>query len=126
ETGVAGARFLYVTAEGSRDVLPEGLLKVGAAVTVVHAYRSSPDGRGAAKLRRALESGKVDLVSFASASAVRGYVDAVGEELSMRAPAASIGPITSEAVTEAGIELRTEAEESTIDGLAGAIVRALQ
>ena len=126
ETGVAGARFLYVTAEGSRDVLPEGLLKVGAAVTVVHAYRSSPDGRRAAKLRRALESGKVDLVSFASASAVRGYVDAVGEELSLRAPAASIGPITSEAVTEAGIELRTEAEESTIDGLAGAILRALQ
>lgn len=125
ETGVAGERFLYVTAEGSRDVLPEGLIAIGADVTVVHAYRSSPDGRGAAKLRRALESGKVDLISFASASAVRGYVDAVGEELSLRAPAASIGPITSEAVTAAGIELRREADESTIDGLVSAIERAL-
>lgn len=123
--GVAGSRFLYVTSEGSRGVLPDGLAALGADVTVVHVYSASPDGRGAEKLKRALEAGTIDMVSFASASAVRGYVNAVGEELSSRAPAASIGPITSEAVTAAGMELRCEATESTIDGLVTAIERAL-
>jgi uroporphyrinogen-III synthase len=49
----------------------------------------------------------------------------VGEELSRRAPAASIGPATSEAITAAGIDLKLEAKESTIDGLVEAIERAL-
>ncbi len=125
EVVVPGTSFLYVTSEGSRGVLPDGLAALGATVSVVHAYRSSVDGRGATKLKLALESGSVDVVSFASASAVRGYVDAVGEELSLRARAVSIGPITSEAIAAAGIELIGEAEESTIEGLAAAIGRAL-
>ena len=65
-------------------------------------------------------------MTFASASSVRGYVDAVGEELSLKAPAASIGPQTTEAVNAAGIELIGEAEESTTDGLIAAVERALK
>lgn len=122
---VAGARVLYVTAEGSREVLPEGLEGLGAEVNIIHAYRSIRDGAGANKLKKALESGTVSAVTFTSASAVRGYVDAVGEELSLRAPAVTIGPQTSEAVTKAGIELLGEAEESTTDGLLAAVERAL-
>jgi uroporphyrinogen III methyltransferase/synthase len=64
-------------------------------------------------------------VTFTSASSVRAYVDAVGEELSRRAPAASIGPATSEAIATAGIDLKVEAKESTIDGLVEAIERTL-
>ena len=122
---VAGARVLYVTAEGSREVLPEGLESLGAEVNIIHAYRSIRDGTGANKLKKALDSGTVSAVTFTSASAVRGYVDAVGEELSLRAPAVTIGPQTSEAVTSAGIELLGEAEESTTDGLLAAVERAL-
>lgn len=122
---VAGARVLYVTAEGSREVLPEGLEGLGAEVNIIHAYRSIRDGAGANKLKKALDSGTVSAVTFTSASAVRGYVDAVGEELSLRAPAVTIGPQTSEAVTTAGIELLGEAEESTTDGLLAAVERAL-
>ena len=122
---VAGARVLYVTAEGSREVLPEGLEGLGAEVNIIHAYRSIRDGAGANKLKKALDSGTVSAVTFTSASAVRGYVDAVGEELSLRAPAVTIGPQTSEAVTKAGIELLGEAEESTTDGLLAAVERAL-
>jgi uroporphyrinogen III methyltransferase/synthase len=122
---VAGARVLYVTAEGSREVLPEGLEGLGAEVNIIHAYRSIRDGAGANKLKKALDSGTVSAVTFTSASAVRGYVDAVSEELSLRAPAVTIGPQTSEAVTKAGIELLGEAEESTTDGLLAAVERAL-
>ena len=123
---VSGSRVLYVTAEGSREVLPEGLTALGADVNVVHAYRSIQDGAGSARLRKALESGSVNVVTFTSASAVRAYVDAVGEDLSLRAPAITIGPQTSEAVTAAGIELLAEAEESTTDGLIAAVERAFE
>jgi uroporphyrinogen III methyltransferase/synthase len=121
---VAGSSILYVTAEGSREVLPDGLEEIGASVNHVLAYRSIVDGTGAARLVRALESHSADIVTFTSASSVRGYVDAVGEELSRGSPAASIGPATSAAIRAAGIELKLEAEESTIDGLVDAIERA--
>jgi uroporphyrinogen III methyltransferase/synthase len=122
---VSGARVLYVTAEGSREVLIEGLDERGAEVTVIHAYRSVQDGAGAGRLRKALESGSVNAVTFTSASAVRGYVDAVGEDLSLRAPAVTIGPQTTEASNAAGIELLAEAEEATIDGVVAAVERSL-
>jgi len=121
---VAQSKVLYVTAEGARDVLPAGLREIGTDVTVIEAYRSIPDGEGAEKLTRAIESGNVDLATFTSASAVRGYIDAVGEDLALRVPAASIGPQTSDALREAGIEIKIEAAESTIDGLVSAVLRA--
>jgi uroporphyrinogen III methyltransferase/synthase len=120
---VAGSRVLYVTAEGAREVLPDALTKMGADVRVIEAYRSVRDGQGAEQLARAIEAGKVDLVTFTSASSVKAYVDAVGGDLATRVPAVSIGPQTSTALREAGLEVRHEAEESTIDGLVAAIVR---
>ena len=121
---VAGSKVLYVTAEGARDVLPGGLREIGANLVIVEAYRTIPDGAGAERLARAIEAGKVDLATFTSASAVRGYIEAVGEDLALRIPAASIGPQTSDALREAGIEVEAEAEESTIDGLVSAVLRA--
>ena len=121
---VRGSRVLYVTAEGSRDVLRKGLEEIGAEVVVIEAYRSIVDGRGAERLARAIESGKVDLATFTSGSSVRGYVDAVGEDLAQRVPAASIGAQTSDALREAGIEVKVEAQEATIDSLVSAVLSA--
>ena len=122
---LGGAKVLYVTAEGARDVLPRALKDLGADVTRIEAYRSMVDGEGAEKLVRAIEAGNVDLVTFTSASAVRGYVDAVGQDVALRVPAGSIGPQTSDALREAGIEVKAQAEESTLDSLASAVVGAL-
>jgi uroporphyrinogen-III synthase len=113
-----------VAAEGARDVLPDGLRALGCLVNVVRAYRSVSTGEGAAELRDALARGEVDLATFASASAVRGYVEAVGAELAQRASAVSIGPITSDALGAAGIAVAAEASEASIDGLVEAVVRA--
>ena len=121
---VRGSRILYVTAEGAREVLPEGLTKLGAEVEVIPLYRSTPDGAGSGRLVKRIEAGEVDFVTFTSASGVRAFVDAVGADLAQRIPAASIGPQTSEALRDAGIEIRFEAKESTIDGLVEAITDA--
>ena len=120
---VRGARVLYVAAEGARDVLPSGLSELGCAVDLVHAYRSVSTGESAEPLRDALSRGEVDLATFASASAVRGYVEAVGAELARRAPAVSIGPVTSDSLRDSEIEVVAEAEEASIGGLVEAVKR---
>ena len=89
------------------------------------AARGFPAVRGglADELRGAgLAVGEVDLVTLTSASAVSGFVDAVGADAARGASAASIGPITSEAARAAGLDVAIEAEESTMDGLVDAIV----
>lgn len=121
---IRGARVLYATAEGARDVLPAGLREMGARVDVVPLYRSVPSRDGAPELRARLEQGEIDLVTLTSASSVDGYVGAVGVDAARRVPAASIGPITTEAARRAGLTVTVEAEVSTIDGLVDAIVRS--
>ena len=120
-----GTRVLYVAAEGARDVLPVGLRALGCTVDVVPAYRTVAEGEGADALRRELESGRVDAVTFASASAVRGYVDAVGMPAASRAPAVTIGPVTSEAARAAGLKVEAESKEASIDGLVGVVTELL-
>ncbi|MEP6618463.1 MAG: uroporphyrinogen-III C-methyltransferase [bacterium] len=122
---VRGARVLYLAAEGARDILPIGLRELGCKVDVVHVYRSISDGEGVDALRTALSDGSVDAVTFASASAVRGYVEAMGAELARRAPAVSIGPVTTAAVHDAAIPLIGEASHASIPVLAQAVVDAI-
>lgn len=121
---VGGARVLHVGAEGARDVLRVGLEELGTDVTLLPVYRSVPQPEGAENLRAALEHGEVGLVTLTSASAVTGLIDAVGEDAARGVSAASIGPITSEAARNAGLDVAIEATESTIDGLVDAIVAA--
>ncbi len=115
-----GARVLYLAGEGARTVLLNGLRELGCTVDVVPIYRAVSDGTGADALRAALDARTVDAVTFASASAVRGYVDAIGADLARFAPAVSIGPITSDAIRAAGIALGAEAVESSVQALVDA------
>lgn len=123
---VRGARVLYVAAEGARDVLPRGLVALDCTVDVVRAYRTVSDDEGAEALQASLARGEVDVATFASASAVRGYLDAVGGELARRAPAVSIGPVTSEAVRAAGMTLAAEAGEASMEALVAAVVATMR
>lgn len=118
---VRGARVLYTCAQGARDVLPEGLAALGARVDRVESYRSVPDREGAARLRAVIVAKGADLVTFTAGSAVQAYVDALGEAAARDLPAASIGPVTSDAARAAGIPVVCEAGESTIPGLVRAV-----
>jgi len=117
-----GARVLYAAAAGARETLESGLREMHALVDRVELYRSVPDGAGAADLRERLLHGGVDLVTFTSASSVTNFVGAVGIEAAARVQAASIGPITTQAARDAGLEVAIEASQSTIAGLVDAII----
>jgi uroporphyrinogen III methyltransferase/synthase len=119
---VAGTRVLYVAAEGARDVLPNGLITMGARVDVAPIYRSVPDATGTETIRAfAQEATERTLAAFTSASAVRVFADAVGDSRG-RVAAASIGPATTAAARDAGLTVRVEAKQSTIPSLVEAIV----
>jgi uroporphyrinogen III methyltransferase/synthase len=87
----------------------------------VNLYRSVQDGAGADDVRAKLLDDDVDLVTFTSASAVRAFVSAVGDDAAKRVKAASIGPVTSEAIRAAGLEIAVEADVATMNGLVDAI-----
>ena len=123
---VAGTRVLHVTAEGAREVLQRGMEELGATIDVVNVYRSVRDGRGARRLQRELERGAVHVVTVTSASAVRNFVELVGDDLARRARFASIGAATSSAAREAGLDVIAEAAESTIDSLVDAVARSFR
>ncbi len=127
---VSGARVLIPCAAGARDVLPETLRTRGAVVDVLHVY----DTVAAAEL--AVPAARVeaaDYITFTSASTARrlaallqAATDAApaGRPLAERLAGArlcSIGPITSEALRDLGLEVAVEAREYTAAGLAEAI-----
>ena len=119
--GARGCRFLLPTSDRARDVLPDGLRRVGATVDVVTAYRTVAPAGLRAQVLDGLRHG-ADLVTFASPSAVENLV-AAAPDLAAGVKAAVIGPVTEQACRRAGIEVRVVAEPSTAEGLAAAIER---
>jgi uroporphyrinogen III methyltransferase / synthase len=120
---VRDARVLYAGAEGARDVLPNGLRELGATVDVVALYRSVPEPSSVDAIRDFTRAAnKKTMAAFTSASAVRAFADAVGNG-ARRFPAASIGPATTAAAREAGLDVVVEAGESTIAGLVTAMIQ---
>ena len=120
---IAGRRVLLARAAGARDVLPDGLRAIGAAVDEIAIYRTVLDGEGAANVAARLRGGEIDFVTLTSSSTAQFFVEAVGVEAATTAPVASIGPVTSKTARSLGLRVDIEAEEATIPGLVEAVVR---
>ncbi len=122
----AGSSFLLVRAEVAPDGLPEMLRAAGARMTVAFAYRTlAPSGSVTVLRTLFTEEGKcVDAIPFTSASTVTnllGLLEAGGLTLPRQIPLVSIGPVTSQALREAGYEPRRQAIEATLDSLCEAL-----
>jgi uroporphyrinogen III methyltransferase/synthase len=65
-----------------------------------------------------------DYITFTSASTVRFFLEAAGgaERLSPPARLVSIGPVTSAALREAGLEPHVEASRHDVEGLVEALL----
>jgi uroporphyrinogen III methyltransferase / synthase len=85
-----------------------------------------PSDEGAERLRKLLENGEVDCVTFTASSTVENYVGAFGDEagrLLASSPVACIGPITADTARRHGIRVDAEATEYTIPGLVEAVAK---
>jgi len=120
----AGRRFLLPRAAKTREVLPAGLREAGARVDTVAVYRTVPAEVDWKELGEQLMQGELDVLTFASPSAVRhffGGLDAGAREAAGRCIVATIGPVTAAAVRAEGIEPEVVPERAE----AGALVEAL-
>lgn len=122
ERSHAGDRVLVYRAQEARDVLPRMLQDAGRAVTVVAAYKTvvPNDPHFAAKAARA------DVLTFTSASTVRGFAELLGGDAAAVEAArgkcvACIGPITARAARDAGLHVDVIAERYTTLGLLDAL-----
>ncbi|MEX1141530.1 MAG: uroporphyrinogen-III C-methyltransferase [Thermoleophilaceae bacterium] len=139
---VEGRRVLVARAGRGRDVLPDALRQRGATVDVVALYDTVVEPLSADQ-RSALA--EVDYVTFTSASSVRNLLasagadtpdatrgadaDLEGESATPDAVASlaggrvvSIGPVTSAAARDLGLDVDVEAERHDVDGLVDALV----
>ena len=123
---IAGRRFLLLRADIARPLLRERLVQGGAAeVLDVPLYETRSAKELPAGLLEALEGGGINWITFTSSSTVRNFVDLLGADYRRklgRAKLASIGPVTTRTLREAGLEPAAEARKFDIDGLVAAIV----
>ncbi len=118
---LTGKRVLLPRAAVARDVIPEQLRSRGATVDIIDAYRNGlpPDVESAA--HRVFRPPFPDWVIFASTSAAENMISLVGADCLGHSRIASIGPVTSVAIRNAGLPVDAEAEPHTVAGLVAAI-----
>jgi uroporphyrinogen III methyltransferase / synthase len=119
---LVGKPVLIARAAEAREVLPDALRRKGAQVDVVTLYETVAEEPNPEALERARDA---DFITFTSSSTVRNFVKTAGNGIPNRARVVSIGPVTSEAIREAGLSVDVEAERHDVQGLVGALLDAV-
>jgi uroporphyrinogen III methyltransferase/synthase len=116
---IRGKRFLLPRADIAGKELTDGLTRLGAEVHEIVAYRTVAPPEAMAKIREMLSSGKIDVITFTSSSAVSHLMAALQGDPTLinKAKVACIGPKTAEAATKAGLKVDIVAREHTVLGL---------
>ena len=126
---LGGARILLPRASLATPELPAALRDAGATVTDVAAYRTmAATDTGDTDLAGMLARGELQVVTFTSPSAVRTFVTLLGGpdragKLLAGGAVASIGPVTTGALEEAGLRADIVPATATVPALAEAIAR---
>jgi uroporphyrinogen III methyltransferase/synthase len=118
---VENLKFLLVRAANARDVLPKRLTQLGAIVDEAIAYRTVPETDDLTGAKKRFTDEGADLITFTSSSTVENFV-AMKLSWPKGIKTASIGPITSATMKQAGLKVDVEATQHDIDGLVDAIV----
>ncbi len=131
EMGIQGQNLLYLRAQGAREVLATQLRAAGARVDEVVLYQTqAPDPASLWPLLNWLEKAELDILTFASASAVAHFADAVPQALwhsvSGRLKIAALGPITAQAVQAKLGQTAIVPAQASLESLAEALQIALQ
>jgi len=110
------------------DVAPQGfeeaLAAKGWTPLRVDAYRTKMPEWLPIGAREALARGTVDAITFTSASSVRGFANA-GSDVRGYPKSVCIGPVTAREARALGLDVAAVAEPHTMEGLMGALERAL-
>lgn len=123
ETAAEGSRITVARAEkGSEELLPP-LLKAGLDVDDIPLYRTLYETHPLLKdrLRELLEQGRIDAVTFTSASTVRGFTGAVECADYTGIRAVCIGEQTAAEAAKYGMQIQVS-DQASMDAMVGKIV----
>lgn len=123
----ADTKMLFIRAEQGRDTLPLILRRAGAKLTLVSGYRSVLPESSIALMQR--ESESFDAICFTSSSSVVNLVamlQRAGVQLRPDAVLASIGPVTTGTLMQAGLRPQIETSVASVQALADALQRYFQ
>lgn len=120
------SRVLLIRAKVARDVLPDELRKTGAQVEVIEAYETVVPDNAAARLKEVFADPATQphIVTFTSSSTATNFLALLGPERNSMLDGvklASIGPVTTATLKQAGLTPDIEASEYTMQGLVKAI-----
>ncbi len=120
-----GKRILLARAKKARDILPNGLRRMGVELDVVEVYRTVRPRGGLKKLKKLLTEGKMDVITFTSSSTVEHFADLLKKEdlnkLVKGVAIACIGPVTARTAKEWGLKVRIQPKQYTVPALTRAI-----
>jgi uroporphyrinogen III methyltransferase / synthase len=119
-----GRKILIPRAAKARDVLPEGLKKLGASVDVVTTYQTVNSDKKKEELATLISDNKVDVITFTSSSTVTNFVEIMGRDFTLPAHVdiACIGPVTAATAKKAGFKIDIQQEEYTMEGLVQSLI----
>ena len=119
-----GKKILIPRAAKARDVLPEGLKKLGVEVDVVTTYQTVNSGNKKEEFDSMIYDNKVDVITFTSSSTVTNFVEIMGRDFKLPANinVACIGPVTAETAKKAGFKIDINQSEYTMAGLVQSLI----
>lgn len=123
--GLQKKNILIVRCLQARNVLEQGLRKMGAKIKIAPAYQTAVGSRLSVVGKKILPG--IDIITFTSALAAKSFFEALSKKTAPRAllkkTIASIGPVTSREIKKHGFRPTIEAKKYTFEGLAKAIVK---
>ena len=112
-------KVLMLRAKIGSDVLPKGLNSAGIAFSDIPVYDTIIDHRKKFELNKDIEN--FDYVVAASASGAKALVEMIEDKKELSGKVVSIGPVTTKALVELGIENIITAKQYDVEGIIDAI-----
>jgi len=126
---VRGLSFLIPRAKVARDILPDGLRKLGARVDAVETYQTVRPSVEPESILRLFKENTVDAITFTSSSTVSNLAAIVGlDDLSgllVNTIAFCIGPVTAETAESHRIEKIVHPQAYNTEALVDSIVKSI-
>ena len=113
------SKVLMLRAKIGSDVLPKGLKSAGIAFSDIPVYDTLIDYRKKFELNKGIEN--FDYVVAASASGAKALVEMIEDKKELSGKVVSIGPVTTKALVELGIENIITAKRYDVEGIIDAI-----
>ena len=113
------SRVLMLRAKLGNDNLPNGLKKAGIEFSDIPIYDTIIDYRRSFELNKEIK--KFDYVVVASASAAKALCEMIEDKSALLNRVVSIGPVTTKALREFGIEELITAKQYDVKGIVDAI-----